>query len=230
MILLKFSDFCVRHAKVLIENLCCLREFGRGALKHKSPRRQDVDFVGDRERQLEVLLDQQDGVAAAPQPLHDFLRLLHKARRESLRWLVHQNELGIGHERPADSQHLLLAAAQQPAGMIDSLGELRKLLQHLVEVPALSHFPAFRCARGSRQHTRWHQQVLAHAERAEDSTALRHDGNASLGDGVGRLATQRLVPIDDVAVPRRRKPGYRADERRLAHAITAEDGGNLPFA
>src|SRR5262245_5481879 len=169
-------------------------------------------------------------MAAGPQPLHDLLRLQHEARRESLRWLVHQNEFGIGHERTTDSQHLLLAAAEQAAWMIDSLGELRKLLQHLVEVPALSHLPAIRCAGRSRQHTRGHQQVLAHAERAKDSPALRHDGNASLRDSVGGLAAQRSVPIDDVTGPRGRKPGHRADQRRLAHAIATEDGGNLPFA
>ena len=78
-----------------------------------------------------------------PQPPHDLLRLLHEARREPLRRLVHQDQLGIGHERAADSQHLLLAAAEQAAGMINSLGELGKLLQHLVEVPALSRLPPF---------------------------------------------------------------------------------------
>ena len=56
---------------------------------------------------------------------------------EALRRLVHQDQLGIGHQRAADRQHLLLAAAERAARMVDPLGELRKLLQHLVEVPAL---------------------------------------------------------------------------------------------
>src|SRR5262245_3549303 len=228
VILLKFRQF--RHSKMLIEDLRLPRELGRGALKHKSSRRQDADLVGDRERQLEVLLDQQDGVAASPQPLHDLLRLLHEARRQSLRWLVHQDKLGIGHERAADSQHLLLATAEQAAWMIDSLGELGEFLQNLVEVPALSRLPAVRCSRTSRQRARGHQQVLAHGQRAEDSPALRHDGNAGLRNGVGRPAAQRSFPIEDVTVPRGGKPGHRPDQRRLAHAVATEDRGNLPLA
>ena len=53
-----------------------------------------------------------------------------------LRRLVHQDQLGIGHQRAADRQHLLLAAAERTAGMVDALGELGKLPQHLVEIPA----------------------------------------------------------------------------------------------
>ena len=48
-------------------------------------------------------------------------------------------------------------------------------------------------ARAARQHARRQQQVLAHAERAEDAPALRHDRDAGLGDGVGRLAAQRAA-------------------------------------
>ena len=42
--------------------------------------------------------------------------LLHDARRDSLGRLVEQKQLRVAHQRPADCQHLLFAAAHRAAG------------------------------------------------------------------------------------------------------------------
>ncbi len=50
--------------------------------------------------------------------------LLHDHRREPGRGLVEQQQLGLGHQRPADRAHLLLAADN--AGKLAALEEARK--------------------------------------------------------------------------------------------------------
>ena len=45
----------------------------------------------------------------------DLEHLVDHDRREAERWFVHDQQLGAGHQRPADGEHLLLAAAE-PAG------------------------------------------------------------------------------------------------------------------
>ena len=40
--------------------------------------------------------------------------------------LVHQQEQGIGHQRPRNGQHLLLAAAQFVSAMMAAFGQSRK--------------------------------------------------------------------------------------------------------
>ena len=167
-----------RDAEVLIEHLRLVPQRGRRALEHEAPGRQHVDLVGDGERELQVLLDQQDGVAAFAQPPHDLLDLQHQSRRQAFRRLVHQDELGVGHQRPSDRQHLLLAAAERTARMVDALAELREFLDDLVEIPALAG-PLPRPLLGAREHARRQQQVLAHAERAENAPSLRDDRNAA---------------------------------------------------
>src|SRR5215831_14509956 len=130
----------------------------------------------------------------------------------------------------SDGEHLLLAAAERGTGMIDALGELRKFLEHLVEVPALIRSALFRRSLQAGEHAGRQQQVLAHAERAENPPALRHDRNAILRNRVGRLSAQRAPAIDDIAGAWRRKPGNRTDQCRLAHAVAAEDGRDAPLA
>src|SRR3989338_7836251 len=89
--------------------------------------------------------------------------------------------------------------------------------------------PAVAGGRGTREPTGGQQEVLAHAERAEDAPALRDDGESLLGDGVGWAAALRAALEDDVAAPGRREPGHRTDERGLAHAVAAENRDDGPL-
>src|SRR5262249_39754690 len=212
-----------RHAKMLIEHSRLLRERCGRALENESTGREHIDLIRYRQSELQVLLHQQDCVAKLAQASHDLLDLEHQAWCESLGWLIHQNQSGIGHERAGDGEHLLLAAAERATGMIDALGELRKFFEHLVEVPVLIRSALFRRSLQAGEHAGRQQQVLAHAERTENPPALRHDRNAILRNRVGRLSAQRAPAIDDIAGAWRRKPSNRTDQCRLAHAVAAED-------
>jgi hypothetical protein len=62
-----------------------------------------------------MLLDDQRRVAVGAQLPDPDLDLLHEARRKAFRGLVHQDQVRVRHERAADREHLLLAAAEVAA-------------------------------------------------------------------------------------------------------------------
>src|SRR5215472_1759788 len=71
----------------------------------------DIAMVGDVERHARVLLDQKHGqLPLFAQPADDAENLLDQQRRQAERGLVEQDHLGLGHQCPANHQHLLLAA------------------------------------------------------------------------------------------------------------------------
>ncbi len=53
-------------------------------------------------------------------------QLLGDERRQPERRFVEQQQLGSGHQRPGDGQHLLLAARQGPGLLPASLGQARE--------------------------------------------------------------------------------------------------------
>ena len=53
-------------------------------------------------------------------------------RRKPKRWLVEQQKSGLRHHRPAEGQHLLLAAAERAGQLPAALGKPRKQLEDAV--------------------------------------------------------------------------------------------------
>ena len=95
---------------------------------------------------------------------HDLLDALHQLGREAFGRLVHQDQRRVGHQGAPDRQHLLLAAAERAAGIVEPLGELRKLGQHGVERPVLAARLRAPGARGRR--ARWSAARGSRAPRA----------------------------------------------------------------
>src|SRR5712691_1088927 len=75
---------------------------------------QDIDTVRVRQGKGDILLAEQhaDGRGLA-QPFQRLGELLQDHRRKTKRGLVEDQESGLHHERPRDSQHLLLAARER---------------------------------------------------------------------------------------------------------------------
>src|SRR2546430_226217 len=67
------------------------------------------DIVGEIERELDVLLDEDDGLPFGFELRDGAANLCDQLRREPLGWLVHQQHARIAHERASDREHLLLA-------------------------------------------------------------------------------------------------------------------------
>ena len=98
--------------------------------------------------------------------------LARDQRRESFGRLVENQQVGIGQERAADRQHLLLAARQLIAAVTKARGEPRKYREHALLRPVAAPI---------RSRARGHQQIFAHVEIGEDAAAL-----GDIGDPIAR--------------------------------------------
>jgi hypothetical protein len=107
----------------------------------------DVMAVGQANQRAHALVDHQDRLALALQPVEARPDLLADQRCQPLGRLVEDQELGIGHQRPADRQHLLFAARELVAHVALALGEPRKKAEGALEGPGIA---ARRAVRGRR--------------------------------------------------------------------------------
>src|SRR5882724_5726107 len=214
-----------RQAQVLAQPLGRARDVGDRPLVDDAARGQHVDVVRDGEGEAHVLFDEQNRVTVGAQAAQDLLELRHDDGRQPFRRLVHQDEPRVRHERAADRQHLLLAARQVPGALAGALGQVGELAQHPFERPALAAGPRARAA--SRQHAHRQQEVLADREGREGAPALRDEPDAALGDGMGPEPVHRHPVEGDRPRARRREPGDRADQRRLAHPVPPEERHDL---
>src|SRR6266851_3435283 len=85
----------------------------------------DVVAVGQPDERADILVDHQDGLALALEAPEARPDLLADQRCQAFGGLVEDQELGIGHQRAADRQHLLLAAGELVAAVPLALGEPR---------------------------------------------------------------------------------------------------------
>ena len=81
------------------------RQGHRAVLEH-------VGVVGDRQRHRRVLLDQEHGRAAGVDLDDHVSNPLDDQRGQSEGRFVEKEEVGLGHQRSADRQHLLFAAGE----------------------------------------------------------------------------------------------------------------------
>ena len=92
------------------------------------PLRQQVDFVGEGDRLLEIMGDQKD---ADPLALDQRDDVFHHAgaddRIEGGERLVHQDELGLHRQHLGERDALALAAAQVPGKPVAEAGEIQPL-------------------------------------------------------------------------------------------------------
>ena len=91
------------------------------------PRSMTSADCGQRQRDVGVLLDQDEGVGAfAGHAADGPAEFLDDDRREAFERLVEQQQRRIGHQRARDRQHLLLAAGELIAEIAPSLGKAGK--------------------------------------------------------------------------------------------------------
>src|SRR5262249_4965936 len=128
---------------------------GRRALEHHRAVVDHVDAVGELQRHLGVLLDEQHAHALGLEAADGVHHRVHHERGEALRGLVEKQELRPGEERARDGEHLLLPARELAPLVRQPLGELGEALQHRFHAPA-------------RPRPLRDDEVLLHREVAED--------------------------------------------------------------
>jgi hypothetical protein len=162
-----------------------------------------------------VLLDEQNGDAAAVDVEEAPVHVLHDDRSEALRHLVGEDEPGRGHQRAADGEHLLLAAGQAARALALPLAEAGKRLEH--RLAGAGDLGTVRAEVGA------HAQVLEDGHLGEDAPALgdvrdAEGGDLALGERVDPPAAEADLPRPDG-----HEAGDGLDEACLARAVRPDD-------
>ena len=119
---LPFATLAVQTQVELLDVLVAEQLLGL-AVHDDLARFEDVAVLGDRQRHHGVLFDQQHRHALLIDVDDDVANLFDQHRGETERRFVENEEFGVGHERTADGEHLLLAARQVAGGLLAPLGQ-----------------------------------------------------------------------------------------------------------
>ena len=190
-------------------------ERDRAGLEH-------VASVGDVEGHQRVLLDEQDRRALLVDLDDDLEDLLDEDRGQPHRRLVEQQERRMRHQRTADRAHLLLAARHRPGLLRLPLGQAREQMEDALEILLQ---PALVLAL-----ERAHLEVLEHGHPREQLPPLGRLGDAAGDDVVRGVVGDVLAAEPDLAAARVVEPVDRAQGRRLARAVGAEQRDDLAVA
>ncbi len=166
------------HHGIVEKVLGCVRQHNGTGLEHIAPVRDGQGHVG-------ILLHHEN---CGPLPVHLLNQLelpVHQNRSQPHGRLVHEEDLWVGKQGPCHGEHLLLPAAENHPGLVETLPELREKLKHPFDVRP--H------AVGVRPQVGAHLHVLQHGEPGENPSVFRNNGDPSGNDGFGRLAVNALA-------------------------------------
>ena len=180
---------------------------------------ENVRAVGELERAVHVLLDEQDGGSLLAQPCQELEDLVDENRCEAERGLVEQEQLRAGHERAPDGEHLLLAAGKRPRHLPGALAQDREELED--PLPCGGHGGPV--ALGHRPET----EVVGDGEAREHAASLRGQREAALDDSLGREPLDLLAAEANAAAGRGHEARDGVQEARFAGAVRAEQGDDL---
>src|SRR5262249_4794548 len=85
-------------------------EFNRGTRELYPSYFQEIGAVDYVEDLLPVLFEEHNRQSLGSTPTNDIKDMGDGKRSQTRRWLIHQEQFGVGHQRSADSAHLLFAA------------------------------------------------------------------------------------------------------------------------
>src|SRR5262249_42343659 len=111
-----------------------LAKRGRRPAQDDPPGLHHVRAGGDGHRPPPILLHPPHRpLPLAGDRLHDRPQLPHDQGRQPERWLVEHQQGRARHQRAADREHLLLAAAERAGELAPALAQAREPLEHLAE-------------------------------------------------------------------------------------------------
>src|SRR3954447_5190256 len=199
-------------------DLGILAQRGRVVAEHHLAGLQHVTAIRDAEREVRVLLDEQDRRALLVDLGDRLVDPLHQDRRDAHRRLVEEQQLGVGHQRAPDGEHLLLAARHRARLLLLALLETREQLEDTVHVVVHARVAAQVGAE---------VEVLAHGHALEAVPSLRRLRDPEPDDVLRSRLGDLLAVEADRALARRRQPGDRAERRGLARSVRADQGDDL---
>ena len=173
----------------------------RGADPHDLPELHERERVGDLQRVLRVLLDEQHRGACVAQLEDRLHHRLGREGREPERGLVGDEHLRRVGERGRQAQHLLLATGEEAGNLLPSLRQDREPLVGLVAQ-----------LRVAQQH----RDVLLDGEAREDAARFGHEEQAA-----PRALVRRRVGDVGAVEQDRCRPSRRRVPRRPSTASTS---------
>ncbi len=186
-----------------------------GAGDDVGPGAEDGEALGDREDLVELVGDEHERDAAPAQGLHEREQAGHLVVGQRRRGLVHDDDPGLVHQRPADRGQLLVRDGEpldvgvevqrEPELADDRLGGRARAARGVEAAPV--------------RHGGGEDDVLGHGEVGEEGEVLVDDLDAALdgGDRVHRPVGDAVD--DDLAGVRLLGPRDDLDEGRLAAAV-----------
>src|SRR5712671_958004 len=171
----------------------------------------EIEMVRDLERQMGVLLDQENRHTLAVQFFDDAEDFLDDDRSQAERRLIHQQKPRTRHQRARHRQHLLLSAGQSSCKLLAALIQTRKARIHPLDVGG---DPAGIVALVSAR-----KQVLAHTHLREHQPVLRDKCDAVANDAGWREADKFVALKFDRTLARLKDSGGRHHQRRLACTV-----------
>src|SRR5215472_12596722 len=176
------------------------------ALRQHGARPHHVHVVGDLDRALDVLVDEQDRLAFAGQPLDQVIDERSDARLDSGGWLVDQEQGRIVHQAARDLELALLPAAQGARGLPAPLPEYGEpfvgTTDQFLDTSRLAPV-----APGAQP------QVHLDSEVRKDAGALREIDDAVPAHLVRPDGPQGLPFETDLSIPWRQKPEQHLQQR-----------------
>ncbi|MNV92028.1 hypothetical protein D3C71_1865780 [compost metagenome] len=110
------------------------QQFAAGAGQRHGAVFQHVAVLRDLQRLAHVLLHQEQGQAVGVDGAQRTEDLLHDDGRKTHRRFVQQQQARLGHQGPADGQHLLFAARQVAGDAGDPFFQAREQVEHVFQV------------------------------------------------------------------------------------------------
>src|SRR5438094_8355580 len=153
---------------------------------------------------LHVVLDQDDRAALVPQPGHGAEEIVEQRAIDAGRWLVEQDQGGLGHQHAHELDELLLAVREVARVLTGQPLELDEL-QQLAAAPLGIH------ARSPRHH----EEIFERSELGKDADDLERAADAAVGDPVGSQPIDALAPERDPSGVQPLEAGDAVEERRF---------------
>src|SRR6185369_6087074 len=206
-------------AHISLAHLVVLQQLVAGAFQRDASVLEHIGVLRERQRHGDVLLDQDDRGALGVEALDHAEHFLDDGGRQAQRGLVEHDELGLAHQAAADREHLLLAAGHGAGVLAAPLGQAREQRIDALARRGLAGAPA--------REIRADFEVLVDGQGREDLTPFGDLADAEIAHLVARPAGDVGALERDAARARPLDAGYRADQRRLAGAVGADDGDDL---
>lgn len=193
------------------------REFIRRARQRHAAFHHAVNAVGDLHRLADVLFHNDERGARFLDFRHRLVDVADHDRRETERNFIAQEHTRIAHQRPANGDHLLLAARKGCARIVAAFLEDREEVVNRLQVPVTARFAAIRAD----------QQVLFHRQRWKQAPALWDHSHTHRHDGIcGRIADGASIERHRLAIIyQHARDG--PHERCFAGTIRADDGNGF---